>query len=402
LFATAALMARKGRYDDASQWLRDACEAHECSGAEALDLQARICAQQGMLTQAEACWIEALRQDPSNPAYTKAIARLRRSQNPLHRVRAALWIAGAAAVAVAVLVLGGVGYRHVRQRQDDMGTALVRLESSLNDLRTAHADGQRASHSQVDAVGREVRQSHAETDAAIATLPALSHVDDQFRQVSTSLGGLRTAQADARRAGQVQFDAVNKEIHQSRADMAAAIARLPESSHVDEQFRQAAAATQAALGRIVAESSRRDGLLAAQRKEDHAAMADAIRGHSDVLATQVNSLAAMIKAGQDRQAQSTRQVADQIERHDKALATLDAESAVGREAVEKRIDQSVSGLRRELALIREEIDRLLWFRWPVRYDESPLAAPGSSESAPAAAVRNEAGSDPMNREGKQP
>ncbi|MGO9119695.1 MAG: hypothetical protein ACLQPD_19045 [Desulfomonilaceae bacterium] len=80
LFAVAAALARKGRYAEASKLLQRALIAGECMEPEALDLQARIYAQQGLYLHAESCWDRAKRLDGSNPAYDKALSRLRRSR----------------------------------------------------------------------------------------------------------------------------------------------------------------------------------------------------------------------------------------------------------------------------------------------------------------------------------
>src|ERR1051326_9065115 len=72
LVALASTAARAGNYMLASDLIS---RARACGGAievTALDLQARVFAQQGLLLRAEACWAEALEKDPGNPAYLRS------------------------------------------------------------------------------------------------------------------------------------------------------------------------------------------------------------------------------------------------------------------------------------------------------------------------------------------
>lgn len=337
LFAAASLTARKGLYAEASQLLRQAREANECSDAEALDLQARICAQQGMLVRAEACWLEALRHDPGNTAYVDAIARLRHSHDPLQRARARLLIFGAVAVAVAGLLFAVAGYRHIRQGQEDMADKVVRLESSLNDLRTAHADAQRSNSSQFDAIGKDIRQSQADTVAAIGKLPTSTQIDDQYRKLL--------------------------------------------------------AVTQAAQERIATDIKERDERLAAERKEDRATIVEAIKGTSDTVTKQMTGQLAKLQADfattmkltQDQQAANAAALKAQIEQSTRDIATLKADSAAGMDALDKRLDRSVSDIQRRIASIRGELDRFLWFRLPSSSDketdhETRTVAPTTTSS----------------------
>jgi len=79
--ALAADLARAGRYDQAEQVLLQA-RGEPVLRPVALDLQARIYAQQGRYCEAEACWLEAVRLSPGNPRYRQgldAIANERRA-----------------------------------------------------------------------------------------------------------------------------------------------------------------------------------------------------------------------------------------------------------------------------------------------------------------------------------
>jgi flagellar motor protein MotB len=131
-FRLAALMARKGRYDEALRTLGQAVIVGECSDAEALDLQARIYVQQGMLLRAESCWTEALQKDPGNADFVAALARLRRVHTrwPLNGV--GLFFLGA--IVVLVVVLGFIlnGYYQVRAQQSQLSSKLTLIESALH------------------------------------------------------------------------------------------------------------------------------------------------------------------------------------------------------------------------------------------------------------------------------
>ena len=82
-FAASVVLARRGRYAEAAKLLQDALDAGECSDAEALHLQARIYAQQGLHLHAESAWRKAQSLDSSNPAYAAALNRLRRARRPM-------------------------------------------------------------------------------------------------------------------------------------------------------------------------------------------------------------------------------------------------------------------------------------------------------------------------------
>lgn len=78
MYINACILARKGRYGQATQMLEDAMACEDCSPAKALDLQAKIYAQQGLNLEAQACWLQAKQYDVDNPAYDRALGRLHR------------------------------------------------------------------------------------------------------------------------------------------------------------------------------------------------------------------------------------------------------------------------------------------------------------------------------------
>ncbi len=100
LYRMAVNLARSGRYAEASATLQAALAAGDCAAIDALDLQARIYAQQGRYLDAESCWLKAKNLNGANPAYDQALSRLRRSRLPIH------WILQMSAALAAVLLMG--------------------------------------------------------------------------------------------------------------------------------------------------------------------------------------------------------------------------------------------------------------------------------------------------------
>jgi len=77
-YSRAVVLARKAKYDAAAKQLGEALLENQCTEAEALDLRARMYAQQGMLLDAERCWRKALQLDSSNESYSESVKQLRR------------------------------------------------------------------------------------------------------------------------------------------------------------------------------------------------------------------------------------------------------------------------------------------------------------------------------------
>lgn len=130
----ARLLARRGRFAEATERLEEAFSFGACSEAEALDLKARICAQQGLLLQAEVCWRKAQTLDTGNPTYADALTALRRSQRPF-----AIWRRAAASVVIAVLLLliGMLAVGHHSASSDRLALVqrLTALEAKIGELR---------------------------------------------------------------------------------------------------------------------------------------------------------------------------------------------------------------------------------------------------------------------------
>ncbi len=79
LFRLATNLAREGLFAEATKVLQKALAAGECSEAEALDLQARIYAQEGLGFQAESCWQKMQHLAGSDPTQDRDSGRLLRS-----------------------------------------------------------------------------------------------------------------------------------------------------------------------------------------------------------------------------------------------------------------------------------------------------------------------------------
>lgn len=110
--ARAADLARTGRYAEAESILVHLLGDPPRSAA-ALDLLARIHAQQGRWREAEALWQAAAALDPSNPAYAAGLRRLQRTAGQkAGRALSRPLLTGAAAlviVAIAVIVARQMG-----------------------------------------------------------------------------------------------------------------------------------------------------------------------------------------------------------------------------------------------------------------------------------------------------
>jgi Flp pilus assembly protein TadB len=102
----AAEMARAGKHSAALDLL-STLAVEQTSSPEALDLLARIHAQQGSYDKAEVLWMRAAEERPSNQGYQLALHRLRRiAESPFQRLLAAPWFATLLIIVVVVLFLG--------------------------------------------------------------------------------------------------------------------------------------------------------------------------------------------------------------------------------------------------------------------------------------------------------
>lgn len=147
--AQATDLARAGRYEPAESILAEWTHRQEPLPA-ALDLLARIRAQQGRLAEAEAYWTRALQLDPGNAAYAAGLRRIAHLQrSPLRRTP---WPA-VAALAAAGLVLAGGGL---------LGRQVGRLEGAVAGL----ADRAAALEQHIERVAQPSLQPTPEPDLA--------------------------------------------------------------------------------------------------------------------------------------------------------------------------------------------------------------------------------------------
>ena len=104
----AAELARTGKYREAEAILTRMGEESGLT-PPALDLLARIRAQQGRYAEARAPWTAAARQDPDNPIYRRALQRLEKRRGPhwlpiaLRGLAAFIFVACLAAAATIIL-----------------------------------------------------------------------------------------------------------------------------------------------------------------------------------------------------------------------------------------------------------------------------------------------------------
>lgn len=92
MFARATELARAGQYRDAERIL-SASGGEASSDAEALDLLARMRAQEGRLAEAENFWMRARQLEPDNAAYHDALRRVASTQRRSARRQIALPLA---------------------------------------------------------------------------------------------------------------------------------------------------------------------------------------------------------------------------------------------------------------------------------------------------------------------
>ena len=116
ILCQVADFARGGACGQAESMLRPLLERVDVP-AEALDLQAKICAQQGNLADAAAWWQKLMDRNPSNAAAQAALVRLRRMQ------RQPVWLHLAWPVAACVAAIGSVAliltWKSARPPSDD-------------------------------------------------------------------------------------------------------------------------------------------------------------------------------------------------------------------------------------------------------------------------------------------
>ena len=120
----ASDLARARLWHDAELVLAPIVQRSDAPAA-ALDLQARVCAQQGRVSEAEALWARALNLDPTIGSAQAGLAKVRRT------ITRPLWMD--AAVRVGTVILGGailVGVLVWQNQQQEASAAALRKEVS--------------------------------------------------------------------------------------------------------------------------------------------------------------------------------------------------------------------------------------------------------------------------------
>lgn len=257
LFAQAILLARKGRYADASKLLPEALRLGQCTESEALDLQARIYAQQGQHLHAESCWRKAMGRDSSNPVYADALARLQRIRRPWPVVRTIGFVAAALAVVIVAMVIASgrdatvlrteellredlraISETSVRQHQAHLATVTdtnAKWSDTVADTNTKWSDT-------IAALAQQVQANHTATEKALADVAhQVSNVQSANLAVQASVSDLtdRLNSIENRLSGQIAG------LHKS---WTAEVIRAKESDRIRLQAAQRLAA---ALGGVL-------------------------------------------------------------------------------------------------------------------------------------------------------
>jgi tetratricopeptide (TPR) repeat protein len=238
LLAAAVILARKGQYAEAARALETALAAGECLQPEALDLRARMYAQQGLYLEAESCWAEAKRLDGENPAYDRALARLRQSRVPAGR---ALELAAAAAVVVVL----GLLLRQALHVNPTVARQLGANETSLAEIRREMAERREAA----EAGDREFAANLAGLDARLSErLETFATAAETARDRDALVARL-DEEADALRAS---FEREVARLEESRGETDAARAERIAALETDvSQLARTVAALRRTLARRV-------------------------------------------------------------------------------------------------------------------------------------------------------
>lgn len=234
LFTAATLLARRGRYGEALGLLPRALRARHCSEVEALDLQARICAQQGLYRQAEQCWLRASALEGSSAAFARELDELWRFARSPSRILP-LSLLAAAAVALVSWQLG--------RSAADGNEHRARTESSLSVI-GKNLDATRAQ------AGEYKTQQDMQLAALAAALRDLEKgIGDRFGRLAT-----RESISDERKAAAIGFGEalvpVTGEVRRLRVEIVSlqhAVRSLSSTPSATEEVHRAIAALEKKL-----------------------------------------------------------------------------------------------------------------------------------------------------------
>lgn len=273
----ARRLARRGCFAEADEQLGKAYAAGECSEAEALDLKGRICAQRGLLLQAEACWRKAQSLDPDNPAYADALTVLRQGQRPAAALfRMWGWL-GVVVLLVVVTILLSAAYRAAARDRVFMARRLSALEGTMLELRA------------------QAEAAHLAEAKAMTLLSTTADVDAAFRQslaqmrqtVSELEDDLTRKQAELVRRQEQLAESLNRAVADSSARLQAAGLQQGETtllrlSEVENRLNKQGEQDAARFAQSLAEA---EGRIRAGQVESEAAIArlqDAIKAIQDL------------------------------------------------------------------------------------------------------------------------
>ena len=174
-FVRATALARKGHYAEALTALQTAFAEGDCTEAQALDLKARIHAQQGYGLVAESCWERARKLDPGNPSYDRALAHLRKRQRPGTRFARI----GAAVVALCLAAfLFRAHFFLIPAQQRQLAT--------LENLALTNRDALHAEAKENDAARASTAQMFAELKSQLSALQAAEQRSEQSHAAAIS------------------------------------------------------------------------------------------------------------------------------------------------------------------------------------------------------------------------
>jgi tetratricopeptide (TPR) repeat protein len=187
LFVAASFAARKGSFQEASRLLVVALESGHCSKVDALDLQARIYAQQGSYLDAEACWRKAIALDGSNPVYAKALGRLRSVHRPMigiYRV-----VAVAVSLAVILLLCWQMVFvnRDVRTRQGTTAASIAALREDVNTLNSQSISRNQQLVDRLSAQDQQVNRLEDKLTSSLKTMPTLADMSEDRKAILASI-----------------------------------------------------------------------------------------------------------------------------------------------------------------------------------------------------------------------
>jgi len=197
-YTKAVALARKGRYEEASELLRQAVEAGECQEAEAYDLRARIYAQQGQYLHAESCWLKAQSLDSSNPVYDDALSRLRQQRRSPVNFNKALVFLGFLIIFSLLLKQVFWGTPELHRRQDATDQLISSLQSEVN----LFEDGSQLQNLKIEtdlsAIYKDILSYRSNLSRQLRAMPTLSEasknrdaiiksVDEEIAEVNTAI-----------------------------------------------------------------------------------------------------------------------------------------------------------------------------------------------------------------------